>query len=402
MNVQQRINMGLRNNHLSLMKRIAAIRRGDRRATGLVLAVALSALVASAFWPTYVGLTYDSSQPRSYFYTSQTERYYYVYYSWPGYYYNYHYGYVWAYRTYYYKVWEFYLTVNTAPEGIGSPSGSGWYREGTSASFSAQGQVAGASEGIRYVFDRWTGDYSGQGPSGTVTMDKPKAVTAVYRTQYYLDTGSSPSGLPDPGKDGWYDAGGKVSLSQPGKLVSGGPAKRYAFDHWLLDGQRVDGEAISVEMDSPHKLIAVYKTQYYLSVSSPYGDPKGSGWYDEGSTATISVNTPIEDGFGVSYVFVQWGGDVASSSPTAQVLMDGPKTAVAAWRTDSTVLYATIALIVAAAVASVAALAFARRRGLGPFRGQPLCANCGARIPKGAQFCPGCGQKQGASPEGAE
>ncbi|MEM2989495.1 MAG: zinc ribbon domain-containing protein [Candidatus Bathyarchaeia archaeon] len=375
---------------------------GDRRAAGLALAVALSALAASAFWPVYVGVTYDSSQSRSYFYVSPTERYYYVYYSWPGYYYSYHYGYVWAYRTYYYKVYEFYLTVNATPEGIGPVSGGGWYKEGSTASFSAPAQAAGAAEGVRYIFDRWTGDYSGQAPFGTITMDKPKTVTAVYRTQYYLETGSSPSGLPKPGKEGWYDAGAKVPISPPQRIVSDGPAKRYVFDHWSLDGQRVDGEGISVDMGSPHKLIAVYKAQYYLSVSSPYGDPKGSGWYDEGSTATISVNTPIEAGFGVSQVFVRWSGDISSESPTAQVLMDGPKTAAAVWRTDSTILYATVALIAAAIAASIAALAFAVRRGLGPFGARLLCSNCGARVPRGALFCPSCGRRQGASPGEAE
>lgn len=375
---------------------------GDRRAASLAIAVALSALAASAFWPIYVGLTYDSSQPRSYFYASPTERYYYVYYSWPGYYYDYKYGYIWAYRTYYYKVWEFYLTVNATPEGIGQPSGGGWYREGSTASFSAPAEVPGTAEGVRYVFDHWAGDYSGRAPFGTITMDGPKTVTAVYRTQYYLETGSSPSGLPKPGKEGWYDSGAKVSISPPQKVVGDGPAKRYVFDHWSLDGRRVDGEEIALDMGSPHKLIAVYKAQYYLDVSSPYGDPKGSGWYDEGSTATISVNTPIEVGFGVSQVFVRWSGDIASESPTAQVLMDGPKKAVAVWRTDSTVLYATLALVAAAVAASIAALAVAVRRGLGPFGPRSQCPDCGAKLPKGALFCPSCGRRLGAGPGGAE
>lgn len=373
----------------------------NRRAAGLALAIALSALAISAFWPVYVGVTYDSPQSRSYFYASPTERYYYVYYSWPGYYYDWRYGYVWAYRTYYYKVWEFYLAVNATPEGVGPLSGSGWYKEGSTASFSAPAQVAGTAEGVRYVFDHWAGDYSGQAPFGTIVMDRPKAVTAVYRTQYYLETGSSPQGLPKPDREGWYDSGSKVSISPPQRVVMDGPAKRYVFDHWSLDGGRVDGDAISIEMGSPHKLIAVYKVQYYLSVSSPYGDPKGAGWYDEGSTATISVNTPIEAGFGVSRVFVRWSGDISSESPTAQVLMDGPKSVTAVWRTDSTILYATAGAIAAAIAASIAALALAARRGLGPLGRGTICAKCGARVPRDAKFCPACGQRREAGPGGS-
>ena len=47
-------------------------------------------------------------------------------------------------------------------------------------------------------------------------------------------------------------------------------------------------------------------------------------------------------------VFNGWQGGVQSSSQSSQVMMDGPKTVTATWRTDSTMLYATIAVVLVA------------------------------------------------------
>ena len=64
-------------------------------------------------------------------------------------------------------------------------------------------------------------------------------------------------------------------------------------------------------------------------------------------------------------VFERWTGDTQSSSAIATITMDSPHTVRAIWRTDSTILYATIALVILAAFAlgiGLAMLAIARLR----------------------------------------
>jgi hypothetical protein len=63
----------------------------------------------------------------------------------------------------------------------GNPQGSGYYDAGSTASFSVT-----SPEGVlvQQVFVQWTGDYSGTSPQGSITMDKPKVVHAVWRTDY--------------------------------------------------------------------------------------------------------------------------------------------------------------------------------------------------------------------------
>jgi hypothetical protein len=122
----------------------------------------------------------------------------------------------------------------------------------------------------------------------------------------------------------------------------------------------------SIAITKPTRIEATYKVQYELKVTSERGNPQGSGWYDEGSAATFSVNSPLLlDGymglFGAKYVFDHWSGDSSASTPTASVTMDNPKTMKAEWKTDYTIPYVTIGATVAA-IAIVAPFVMRRTR----------------------------------------
>jgi uncharacterized repeat protein (TIGR02543 family) len=87
-------------------------------------------------------------------------------------------------------------------------------------------------------------------------------------------------------------------------------------------------------MDRPKFAVALWKTQYYLTVVSPYGTAGGEGWYDKYTYAQATV-TPliVPGGTGVQYVFTGWSGDASgTTSPSNSIYMDGPKTAVANWK----------------------------------------------------------------------
>lgn len=110
-----------------------------------------------------------------------------------------------------------------------------------------------------------------------------------------------------------------------------------------------------------------YRLQYDLSVSSPYASTSGSGWYFEGTNASLSVNpdTVPAEGlagvFGVRHVFDHWTGDCTNSESKCVVIMNISKSATAVWRDDYTVTIAfSAALLVIAFAATM--LVLRRRR----------------------------------------
>jgi hypothetical protein len=117
-------------------------------------------------------------------------------------------------------------------------------------------------------------------------------------------------------------------------------------------------------MNAPHTVTAQYKQQYYLKIVTDRGVASGEGWYDAGSTAQVFVTTPESSTYGVNIQFTGWTGDIQSTDLSVKVMMDGPKTMTATWRTNSTVLYETIAaiLVVIALIAAIVFYSSTRRK----------------------------------------
>jgi hypothetical protein len=74
-----------------------------------------------------------------------------------------------------------YQLVIDSPGGIGNPQGAGYHDAGSTATFSVTSPVGFLEQ---EVFVRWEGDYTGSNPQGSVTMDGPKTVHAVWTTSY--------------------------------------------------------------------------------------------------------------------------------------------------------------------------------------------------------------------------
>ncbi len=70
----------------------------------------------------------------------------------------------------------------TVISDYGNPRGDDYYKSGETATFSVDSPVG---IGIQQVFAGWTGDYNGGDPTGSVTMDGPKRVTATWTTSYF-------------------------------------------------------------------------------------------------------------------------------------------------------------------------------------------------------------------------
>lgn len=275
---------------------------------------------------------------------------------------GYNYGYNYGYNSYYSMPSNYQLTVSTDPSSLGTVTGGGTFSSGSSASFSVTQTMIQSSPDTRYVFSHWSGDYSGVGTSGSITMNAARKIVAVYQLQYSLTVTAQPQSVPVPQGAGWYNAGDTATLTSPGQTVAADSGSRLVFQGWSVDGQGTQtGATLSVKMDAPHSATALYNQQYYLKVLTDQGIPFGEGWYDAGTTAQIYVSTPVSTSYGVNILFNGWQGDVQSNSQATSVLMDKPRTAIASWRTDPTVLYLTVALGILAAVVAVAIVAFVAR-----------------------------------------
>lgn len=338
---------------------------------------------------------------------------------------------------------QYLLIIKTDPSGIDS-SGGAWYDSGSTAIFSIV-SPSGGSPGIRYLFTNWSGNFTGNNPSASIQMDAPKTVLANFKTQYKLLVATSPSGLANVTGSGWHDVGETIALGTAPSLISGGAGKRYVFSGWAVDGSGAAGNPVSVVMNGPRTTVANYKTQFYLSVKSPYGNAQGDGWYDEGTTATFSVEQTHNEGW-IKYVFDKWIGDSPATSSTTTIMMDSPKAVVAIYHSDYTTLYLFAGSIAAVGVVgAVLGLKVLPRTGIlrrrvGPVEGPPpqggipympaatvvhtipemptistptslqpttnvppiSCSSCSEEIPGDAYFCDKCGAKTGEMEQGGE
>jgi subtilisin family serine protease len=127
------------------------------------------------------------------------------------------------------------------------------------------------STGVRMLFTQWSDGSTAS--NRTIVVTGPATYIAYWRTQYALNISISPQGAgntdPAPGYY-FYDANSSVT-------VWASPAPGYAFDHWELDG-RVAGTStnITVTMDRPHSLLAVFKR---LGVNLIVWRPSEGYWY---------------------------------------------------------------------------------------------------------------------------
>jgi hypothetical protein len=115
------------------------------------------------------------------------------------------------------------------------------------------------------------------------------------------------------------------------------------------------------------RLHANYRMQYSLIVSSPYASTNGSGWYFEGTNASLSVNPDtvpaggIAGTLGIRHIFDHWTLSCTDSESKCVVIMNSPKSATAVWRDDYTMTIALSAAILAIAFAAIM-LALRRRK----------------------------------------
>ncbi len=163
-----------------------------------------------------------------------------------------------------YKV-QYYVNVSVSPGEYeryleDAVSGSGWYDEGAVAVVEASSPVE-VAPGERLVFAEWRGDLRSENLSASVVVDRPLAIRALWKKQYYLRVVSdygSPTG------EGWYDEGAVA-------VVEVEPAVGFLVEHhfveWVVDEGtprefRSGDPTLTLTMDAPHVAKATWKVDY--------------------------------------------------------------------------------------------------------------------------------------------
>jgi hypothetical protein len=155
-----------------------------------------------------------------------------------------------------------------------------------------------------------------------------------------------------------------------------GNTARAVFEQWNVTSA---SSTLQMPISGDVCLLAIYRKQYYLNVTSPLGQASGAGWYDESSTATFRV-TPTIVTDRVTHMFVGWLGDSNDSSPSSSILVNGPKNIQASWEDIKpaengvnilrlqALFVASLAILLASVVFVVISL---RRRRSSPLTGVP-------------------------------
>ena len=221
---------------------------------------------------------------------------------------------------------QYLLTVN-ANQGTTSPSS--WYNASSIAEVTANAVSSEVANVTRLVFSRWSGDYNSTSTSMSIQMSKPVTIQANWIRQYYvsiLSLTGSPTGA------GWYNTGSTADVSvQP--IVQFANGTRDVFTGWNIT-RLVQAPSFQLNVSSPVKLQALWKVQYLIQVVSSYGTPTGSGWYDTGSTAPVTIQSQINYNNRTRRVFTGWTGDYSGSDSNFTLNVRKPMSVQAQWDTQ--------------------------------------------------------------------
>ncbi len=239
---------------------------------------------------------------------------------------------------------QYLLTIRTAH---GNPQGGGWYNAGATASFSIDSTVVDQGN-TKHLFVSWSGSgagsYTGPLRQASVVMNNPITQTANWSTQYYVDV-RSPFGKPYG--SGWYSSGASVKFGIDSTAIMRADAHHF-FRSWTGTGTGSysgTNPSATITVAGPVIEQAVWESEFLLTTGSlPDGllQVPGAGWYPMGySFTTIKAPDPLIVNQ-ISYRFKGWkvNGALVAGNPVT-VVMDAPKTIIADYTNDITVIVTT-------------------------------------------------------------
>jgi M6 family metalloprotease-like protein len=126
------------------------------------------------------------------------------------------------------------------------------------------------------------------------------------------------------------DSANSFNVTVP-NIATLGPGSRVVFDHWLNGTNSTSITLPNINGD----VTALYRLQYYVGINTSHGNPSGTGWYDEGANATITIPQTINDTQpGTRYTFMAWQGTFNETSNLLAFQVEMPVNLTATWGTQ--------------------------------------------------------------------
>jgi hypothetical protein len=237
-----------------------------------------------------------------------------------------------------------YLLELEGPEGT-RLVGFGWHPEGSAVVLKAPLIIPGAGQNERHQFIGWEGvsnpavEIAGAAqPILTLRMDDTHKIRGHYKKSYLVDV-RSPLGVI---KTEWVLEGAQLAIEAPPSVEVAANKERITFKGW--EGADLGSSAKqTLPVDRPLTINALYDTEYYVKVVSPYG-ATGEGWYTKGKTANVKVPDNPSSLFFLKKVFAGYAGDAAGLNPAINVPVTGPMTIIASYRSQIELVTLTIAI----------------------------------------------------------
>ena len=114
---------------------------------------------------------------------------------------------------------------------------------------------------IRYLFETWS---TSSDLVQTLTADSVLKIMVNLSTEFYLSVETYPAGLIQFQENGWYQPDASVQLPTAEDFIIAGSDTFY-FRGWQLDGIPLEENPVTVTMDQPHEVVALYMDLYSIS-----------------------------------------------------------------------------------------------------------------------------------------
>ncbi len=197
--------------------------------------------------------------------------------------------------------------------------------------------IISTAQDSRGVFTKWE-DGQTSNPR-TFSLDEAVTTEVEYETQYLmiLQTNFGTT-EPIPGEH-WCNISSTVKITATPPSSSSG--ERYDWIGWT----QMDSESsnttnpISIPMDGPINVTAVWKHEFYLTITSPFGSPSPSSeWAEVGTTVSESVISPVSESSGTQLVCTGWTGTgsvpASGTSTATNFTLNEPSSLQWNWKTQ--------------------------------------------------------------------
>jgi len=172
-----------------------------------------------------------------------------------------------------------------------------------------------------------------------VKVESPLLLQAIYtrRVEYFVEVTSR---YGRPVGEGWWPEGSIVKVKVEGGVREGSlyvfyvsENSRYVLEGWLVDGNLVRDYEVTIRVNSPKEVKAVWEAQFYVEVKSKYAEVEGGGWYYADELAVIRVTSVFVEEGDWGHKFLGWyeDGKLLTSSPRLSFKVKSPRVLVARW-----------------------------------------------------------------------